>query len=149
MKPFEPSAQQSQGIPRPSSSFRKKRMLLVEEESTTRFMLLNQLSKAGLDVELASTGAIALKKLTEEHVDAIVIDAALSDVKALDLIKEIRRKKKFEGTPIFVCCNAATLDAWQRRGTKAGATKVFDRGTVPAEDIVADIVLQIGAPIKG
>jgi len=56
---------------------KKKRILLAEKESTGRYLLLQQLNKAGLEVELAPNGALALKKLGEMEVDAIILDSSL------------------------------------------------------------------------
>ena len=43
-------------------SGKKKRVLLVAEESPARYRLLTQLHKASFEVDLAANGAIGLKK---------------------------------------------------------------------------------------
>src|SRR4051812_49926330 len=87
---------------------KKKRILLAEKESTGRYLLLQQLNKAGLEVELAPNGALALKKLAEVEVDAIILDSSLPDIKGQDIIKQIRRKKGLEATRTFSCAVEAT-----------------------------------------
>lgn len=108
---------------------KKKRILLVEDESTTRLFLLNQLKKAGLEVEAASNGTIGLKKIKDGNFDAVILDLTLPGIKGQDLIKEIR--KKGETIPVFVITN--------KRGSKGGATKAFDKAS-PIDGIVAEIV---------
>src|SRR3954465_12017761 len=125
---------------------KKKRILLAEKESTGRYLLLQQLNKAGLEVELAPNGALALKKLAEGEVDAIILDSSLPDIKGQDIIKQIRRKKGLEATPIFVCASDAHMNEW--KGTKTGVTKVFDKKTSTVDEIVADVLAHLGGVRK-
>ncbi len=121
----------------------RKRILLVEDHSRTRFILLNQLNKAGLDVELASNGPMALKKISEMRVDAVILDLMIPGIKGVDLIKEVRKKKGLGEIPIFVCTSAVRMDVWRKRGTKAGATKIYDKASTPVETIVAEVVTHL------
>ena len=45
--------------PESSPAARKKRVLLVEDDARSRFILLNHLNKAGVEVELAANSALA------------------------------------------------------------------------------------------
>jgi CheY-like chemotaxis protein len=121
---------------------KKKRILLVEDESTTRLFLLNQLKKAGLDVDTAATGDIAFKKVRDGHFDAVILDLMLSGLKGQDLIKEIRKKEDSAEMPIFVVTSAQRMDPWRKRGSKAGATRVFDK-SAPIDGIVSEIVAHL------
>src|SRR5438093_10237955 len=137
-------------LPEGSTAFRrKKRILLAQDDVRSRYMLLDQLNKQGCEVDVAANGAIALKKAGAAQFDAVILDIMLHGMKGVDLIKQLRAKKGSEEMPVFVCTNAARMDAWRRRGTKPGATKVFDKGaTAPdviAKEIVAALV-QASAP---
>ena len=128
-------------------SNKKKRILVVEDESTTRLFLLNQLKKAGLEADTAVNGGIALKKLKEGHFDAVILDLMLAGMKGQDLIKEIRKKEELANLPVFVVTSAQRMDPWRKRGSKAGATKVFDKAA-PIDTIVADIVAHLNPKPK-
>lgn len=123
----------------PPPPSRKKRILVVEDESTTRLFLLNQLKKAGLEVEAAANGNIGLKKIKDGRFDAVILDLMLPGIKGQDFIKEVRKKESLADIPIFVCTSAQRMEPWRRRGAKAGATKVFDKAA-PVDSIVAEIV---------
>src|SRR5688572_9701054 len=123
------------GSPPPS---KKKRILVVEDESTTRLFLLNQLKKAGLEVDAAANGNIGLRKVKDAHFDALILDLMLPGIKGEDFIKEVRKKESLANIPIFVITSAQRMDPWRKRGAKAGATKVFDKAS-PIETIVAEI----------
>ena len=136
----QPFGESGANSPVPSApSPAAKRLLLIEDEPATRLVLLNQLRKAGFEVDVASNGHVALQKLATHCPDAIFMDLLLPDVRGVDVIKEARRNTKFGNKPIYVCTSATRMDVWTRRGTKAGATKVFDRASTPVEQIVAEV----------
>src|SRR5690242_16001206 len=133
--------------PESSPAARKKRVLLVEDDARSRFILLNHLNKAGVEVELAANSALALKKLGEVLFDAIILDLVIHGMKGVDLIKEIRKRKGFADVPILVCTSAVRMKAWGRRGSKAGATRIYDKAATPVETIVAEVVADLNGEI--
>jgi len=145
MKAVEKSEQENRVPAGPKSlPGPKKRVLLAKQESPGRYELLQHLNKAAFEVELASNGEIALRKLGEVHLDAIVVDAILPDVKGEDLLKQIRQMKGFEAIPVFVCGGGGSIDSWQARKGKSEATRFFSKSATPAEEIVADVVAHVG-----
>jgi len=130
----------SEGVRESSASDAvKKRVLLIEDEPSTRLVLLQKLRSAGLDVEVAANGKIALEKIRSHSPDAIFMDLLLPRVKGVDVIKAARQDPQFANRPIYVCTSAALMRVWTRRGTKAGATKVFNRASTPIDAIVAEV----------
>src|SRR5215208_3123761 len=57
----------------PAPANKKKRILLVEDDATSRLFLFNQLKKRGLETDTASNGGIALKKLKGGGFDAVIL----------------------------------------------------------------------------
>src|SRR5688572_2362910 len=117
----------------------RKRVLLIEDEPSTRLMLIQKFRSAGLDVDVAVNGKVALEKIRIGHPDAIFMDLLLPRVKGVDVIKAARNDPEFGDRPIYVCTSAALMNVWTRRGTKAGATKVFNRASIPIDAIVAEV----------
>lgn len=129
-----------------ASGGRRKRVLLIEDEPSTRLVLLQKLRSTGFDVDVAVNGKLALEKIHTGHPDAIFMDLLLPRVKGLrgeDVIKAARRDPEFADRPIYVCTSAALMSVWTRRGTKAGATKIFDRATTPIDAIVAELATDL------
>jgi chromosome segregation ATPase/CheY-like chemotaxis protein len=114
-------------------------VLLIEDEPSTRLLLIQKFRSAGLDVDVAVNGKLALEKIRTGHPDAIFMDLLLPRVKGVDVIKAARNCPEFADRPIYVCTSAALMQVWTRRGTKAGATKVFDRASTPIDAIVAEV----------
>ncbi len=121
----------------------RKRVLLVEDEPATRLVLLQKFRMAGLDVDVAVNGKLALEKIRTGHPDAIFMDLLLPRVRGVDVIKAARKDPVFANRPIYVCTSAALMRVWTRRGTKAGATKVFNRASTPIDAIVAEIAAEL------
>lgn len=130
----------------PEAEVKRKRILLIEDEPSTRLVLLQKLRATGFDVDVAVNGKVALEKIRTGHPDAIFMDLLLPRLKGLqgvDVIKAARRHPNFAGRPIYVCTSAALMTLWTRKGTKAGATKVFDRALTPIDAIVAEVAAEL------
>ena len=127
-----------------ASALPKRRILLIEDDSRTRLVLWDKLREAGFEVIHASNGVLGMEKLRNGPApDAIFMDLLLPFVKGAEVIKEVRRQKEFATLPIFVCTSAENMTAWRRRGTRAGATKVFDKATTPIDAIIADVTATV------
>jgi len=125
-----------------------KRVLLIEDEPRTRLVLLQKLRTAGFDVDFASNGHLALEKLKKNRPDAIFMDLLLPFLKGAEVIKKARKESGFGNRPIYVCTSAALMEAWTRRGIKAGATKVFNKATTQVDDIIAEVVRDLSGSGK-
>ncbi|MGH8245774.1 MAG: response regulator, partial [Gammaproteobacteria bacterium] len=130
----------------PGPDAKKMRLLLIEDQNTARVVLLQKLRAAGFDVDIAPNGRVALEKLRSGQPDAIFMDLLLPQVKGVDVIKEARRNKGFGDRPIYVCTSAANMEAWTKRGTKAGATKTFDRAATSIDAVVAAVAADLIGP---
>lgn len=73
--------------PRPS---RRLRLLLVDEDATSRSIVARRLSYLGYDVALAENGFSALSMLATRPVDIILIDMGLSLLPAIGTMRKIR-----------------------------------------------------------
>src|SRR5882762_147043 len=95
----------AEGANAPASSvptIKRKRVLLIEDDPLTRLILLGKLRMAGLDVDVAANGNLALQKIPSGHLDGIVLDVMQSDVQGVEIIKAARRDPQFADRPIYV-----------------------------------------------
>ncbi len=141
-----PSGSPPDAVVSPAPESKAKRVLLIEDEAQARLLFLQKLREAGFEVEVAPNGRVALQKLRSHCPDAIFMDLLLPSVKGVDVIKEARQNPKFADRPIYACTSAVNMRAWTRRGTKAGATKVFDRARTPIDQIVAEVAADLIKP---
>lgn len=97
------------------------RILLVDDETSIQRAIAPLLRARGYDVEIASTGAEALRVVSDRAPDVIVLDLGLPDIEGTEVCRRIRGTSK---TPIII------LSA---RGAEADKVNALDLG---ADDYV-------------
>jgi CheY-like chemotaxis protein len=68
------------------------RVLVVDDASAIRFMLRILLEDAGIEVEEASSGTVALARLARRHaprIDSVVLDQRMPELTGLEVAREI------------------------------------------------------------
>ena len=69
----------------------KSKILLVDDEPTTRFGFCRYLSRAGYEIRAVSTLAEAREAIASRHYDVVVLDMQLPDGNGMDWIGELRQ----------------------------------------------------------
>ncbi|HYV30450.1 MAG TPA: response regulator, partial [Candidatus Binatia bacterium] len=97
----------------------RKRVLVVEDDAVMRLLLMSKLRAAGLEVDVASNGNLALKKLAGGQFDAIFLNPVLPDFQGVEVIKEARQDPKFASRPIYICTSALPASVSAGQATRA------------------------------
>ncbi|WP_027529314.1 response regulator [Bradyrhizobium sp. WSM3983] len=92
------------------------KVLVIDDEPPIRKLLRMGLSTQGYEILEASSGRIALEKLTEEPA-LIILDLGLPDIQGHELLRTIRARN--ESVPIVVLSS---------RGDEAGKVQALDLG---------------------
>ena len=119
----------------------KHRVLIVDDEESTRLLLASMLSKdLGVDAQLAGTCEQALKLAGNYAYDAILLDLLMPGIGGQAVLAEIRRATPNAGTPVIIVSvvgDKATIDACMAAGANAYHVKPVRRaelvGTVKAQ----------------
>ncbi len=112
-----------------------KQVLLVDDDQNIR--TLAQMGLEGLTdwkVELAASGAEAIRKASELKPDLIILDVMMPGMDGPTTLGELRKVDSLTGIPvIFMTAKAQTheLELYQRMGAKGIITKPFDPMTLP------------------
>lgn len=77
-----------------------KRILIVDDKQTMRFLLSEALRPLGQEIETAESGEKALQKLAEKSFDLAIIDCLICTTNELDLLLGI--KNIYPSLPILV-----------------------------------------------
>ena len=79
------------------------KILLVDDFSATRTILINQLSNLGYSNTVVSEdGFSALARLKSAFFDLVVTDLSMSDMSGLDLLKKIRTDSELKHIPVLM-----------------------------------------------
>jgi len=70
----------------------KPLLMVVDDQPGVRRLLYEAFSDDGFEVELASGGAEALRKLSDRHPDGILLDLRMPGLSGLDTLKELQEK---------------------------------------------------------
>jgi two-component system phosphate regulon response regulator PhoB len=98
----------------------KSKILVVEDESDIRELIVLHLSREGHLVESCANGADALERIRENGFDLLVLDWMLPGKSGLEITKEVRRAKGYDSPRILmVTAKAANSDLVL--GLEAGA----------------------------
>ena len=79
------------------------KILVVDDFSVTRTIVINQLSKLGYSNTFeAENGVSALARLKSAFFDLVVTDYSMSDMSGLDLLKLIRSESDLKHIPVLM-----------------------------------------------
>ena len=78
----------------------KKRILVCDDEESIR-LLLNETLEEQYDIEQAADGREAVKKITKEPYDLLIIDIKMPGTHGFEAIERIRERNK--KIPIIIC----------------------------------------------
>jgi two-component system alkaline phosphatase synthesis response regulator PhoP len=78
----------------------RRRLLLVEDDTTLRRALTFNLTREGYDVSAAANGEAALEAARNEHLDLVLLDVMLPGMSGVEVLRVLRR----EGiaTPVII-----------------------------------------------
>ena len=79
------------------------KILVVDDFSATRTIVINHLSKLGYsNTDEAENGFSALARLKSALFDLVVTDCSMSDMSGLDLLKQIRADSDLKHIPVLM-----------------------------------------------
>jgi signal transduction histidine kinase/DNA-binding response OmpR family regulator len=101
----------------PGSGSRK--LLLVDDNEVSRYILRELLSQPWLQIQEASNGREALANLEEGLPDAIILDLLMPDLSGFDVLRELRARPATADLPVLIYTSKpltdserAQLDLW-------------------------------------
>jgi CheY-like chemotaxis protein len=116
-----------------------KRILVVDDDEMVLMALDELLKGEGYEIETASSGAEALKRLDQNGYDLLMFDVIMPEMDGFTLCKRVREKERYKELPI-VFLTAKSRDEDRIRGLEAGANLFLSKPISPDKliSIVAD-----------
>lgn len=73
----------------------RPRVLIVDDDATVRFVLINTLKHQGYTINSASNGSEALKELEQNNYDLLLLDLHMSPVDGMEVLSQVRAKDPY------------------------------------------------------
>jgi len=122
----------------------RHRVLIVDDEESTRLLLASMLSKdLGVEAQLAGTCEQAVRFASNYAYDAILLDLLMPGIGGQAVLAEIRHDTPNAGTPVIIVSvvgEKATIDACMAAGANAYHVKPVRRA-----ELVATVKAEIAA----
>jgi twitching motility two-component system response regulator PilH len=114
-----------------------QKILVVDDSKTELHFLSDLLGKRGYTVRTAENGEEALRRLTEDAADLILMDVVMPGQNGFQLTRTITRDPRWAGVPVIMCTskNQETDRVW---GMRQGARDYIVK-PVNAEELLAKI----------
>jgi two-component system, NtrC family, response regulator AtoC len=112
-----------------------EKILIVDDESSNRKILAQELAHLGYATETARDGGEALKKAESSRPDLVILDYMMPQMSGLEVLKELRKREN--DTPVVVITAYGTME----RAVQAMKEGAYDFITRPFEpDHIALVV---------
>ena len=97
------------------------RLLIVDDNATTRYALRRRLALHGYQVLEAGTGGDGLEMIRNEQIDALILDVNLPDMSGFDVVRLLRADPETALLPVIHVSAASILTGDIITGLEAGA----------------------------
>jgi PAS domain S-box-containing protein len=97
------------------------RLLIVDDNTATRYALRRRMERQGFTVSEAGTGTEGLAMITEQVPDALILDVNLPDMSGFDIVRQLRAAPRTALLPVVHVSAASIQTGDIVTGLEAGA----------------------------
>ena len=105
-----------------------RRILLVDDDEVSRYLMRRLLDDLPCVVSEASTGTAGVRLALEESPDAILLDLAMPDVSGEDVLEQLRGDNATAGIPVVIVTSKVLNESERARLLKR-AIAIVDKGS--------------------
>jgi CheY-like chemotaxis protein len=116
------------------------RVLVVDDDEMQRLFITRNLSKAGVDVTTAKTGAEAVKIFTDEEFDLIVMDCQMPGMDGFEVTRKIRELEGNSGGHVsIVAYTGHHITGYMQLCLQSGMDAYLKK-PLPSSELVSEIL---------
>jgi chemotaxis protein histidine kinase CheA/ActR/RegA family two-component response regulator len=104
-----------------SNDCQDMRVLVVDDSRSSRRALVRALHRYATEVDEATDGADALRRLKEQSYDLIFTDLEMPQMGGMDLLREVRNHPRHAKTPVIIVSSRGE-DVFRQRARELGVT---------------------------
>jgi CheY-like chemotaxis protein len=120
-----------------------KKILIVEDDTFLQGLAATKLSKEGYEVVTASNGDDAVRKLTTDMLDFVLLDLVLPGVDGFGILEQIRKNEKTKALPVIIFSNLAE-DKDIQRAKELGANEFMIKSNFTLDELAEKIGQIVG-----
>lgn len=123
---------------------RKKKVLIVEDETFLGELYSELLRKSGYDVEVVVDGEEALRRLCVKYFDLVWLDIMLPRLDGISVLEGLNRLQIKQGFIVFV--TNLGQEAVIKRGFELGADSYLVKSSYTSDQILKEFEVMINSP---
>lgn len=112
---------------------RRHSVLLVDDDSTSRYLLRGLLATSSCQVIEASSGREGLRMAHDAKPDLIVLDLSMPDLSGIDVLDSLKNDTETQGIPIVIC--TSKLLNHEDRNRLNAAVAIISKATLSSRDL--------------
>ena len=112
-----------------------KKILVIEDEKTLRFLATKILAEEGFDVDEAIDGEQGIEKAKKNKPDLILLDLRLPGINGFDVLTEIKKDANLESTKVIILSNLGQKEEIEK-GMRLGAADYMIKAHFTLDEIV-------------
>ena len=116
---------------------KKKKILVVDDDKKSRYLVSFLLEKESFEVIMATNGLEGIEAARKQQVDLIIMDVKMPKMDGYETTKRIRRLEKYKSIPIIALTSYAMTED-KERALKAGCTGYIPKPITP-ETFISEI----------
>ena len=116
---------------------KKKKVLVVDDDKKSRYLVSFLLEKESFEVIMATNGLEGIEAARKQQVDLIIMDVKMPKMDGYETTKRIRRLEKYKSIPIIALTSYAMTED-KERALKAGCTGYIPKPITP-ETFISEI----------
>lgn len=113
-------------------------ILIADDSRTMRELFRQKLTAEHFRVLAAASGQEAVKILSGETPDLIMLDLTMPDMSGCDILQAVRRQDRLKRVPVLVLTGNSNPEELQRARV-LGATDCILKSTTPPDNVIRQI----------
>lgn len=122
----------------------KKKVLIIEDESAIRRIIMDKFSESGFSVIEAEDGEVGLRLAFAEKPDIILLDLMMPKVDGLMVMEDLRKDEWGKSVPIIILTNFSADDHITNEVVKHEPSYYLLKTDWPIEEVVEKVRSIIG-----
>ncbi len=115
-----------------------KKILIVEDDSFLRELIVKKITKEGFEIKEAIDGPEALRKAKEERPDLILLDLILPGVDGFTVLSQFKQDAELKDIPVLILSNLGQKEEI-KRGLDFGAVDYLVKANFTPSEIIEKI----------